>query len=272
MTKTKEIFHLLKENFPLHLVPEWDVTGPVVFLENRTESKILITTDLSNLVVQEAINKRYSLIISYHPPYLRPPRKFSYKEYPALLLTKLIQNNINLFVLHTSLDLEKDSLTENMLSFMENEILGWEIIDRVNENFGFGRICELHHEISLDSLIKRIKVFFYKNELATLKVAYPFEFDQNRKKEFQVKNIVCMCGTGASIIRKCKKPFQVILTGEMNYHDLLEFVSRGVVVILLGHSNSERHFLPTLTRKIRKLIKDTEIDYSKEDRSPTEYI
>ena len=125
MLTISEISTKLTSSFPLDYVDSWDNTGLVISCpSNQTAliSKILLTNDVTNAVIKEASKKNISLIISYHPLCIKPERTFTANAYPSNMIFNLIQNNISLFTLHTTLDISPDSMTESLLSFLNDNI------------------------------------------------------------------------------------------------------------------------------------------------------
>ena len=53
----------------------------------------------------------------------------------------------------------------------------------------------------------------------------------------------------------------VLITGEMSHHEILDCVEAGKAVILCGHCNSERHFLPKLQALLRIVLGGADYTY-----------
>jgi dinuclear metal center YbgI/SA1388 family protein len=63
-------------------------------------------------------------------------------------------------------------------------------------------------------------------------------------------------GSGASVLRACSPPPDLIFTGEMSHHEALAVTERGGCVITLFHSNSERGYLwSTMRSKLEEEVK-----------------
>lgn len=88
---------------------------------------------------------------------------------------------------------------------------------------------------------------------------------------------VC-AGSGGSILKGVKA--DLIITGELDHHSILDFVEQGQSVILTNHSNSERGYLPIYKDQIKEHFincgfTDNEIPkflISKCDKDPIEFI
>jgi dinuclear metal center YbgI/SA1388 family protein len=65
---------------------------------------VLLTVDVTEEVVQEALRKKANLIIAHHPLLFQPIRSVTHSDRNGRLVQKLIRHKINLLVLHTNLD------------------------------------------------------------------------------------------------------------------------------------------------------------------------
>jgi len=73
---------------------------------------ILLSLDLNIKVLNEAIKKNCNLIINHHPIFYNPLKNISLdKGYNALLIEKLIRNNISVYAAHTNLDFTRDGVS-----------------------------------------------------------------------------------------------------------------------------------------------------------------
>lgn len=73
-----EIVKQLQEIAPLKLAESWDNVGLLVEPNrNKIINNILLTIDLTEDVVQEAIDTKSELIISYHPNIFRPLKQIT---------------------------------------------------------------------------------------------------------------------------------------------------------------------------------------------------
>jgi GTP cyclohydrolase I len=67
-----ELAEIIEVRYPKSLAVEWDVVGFVTNNSNIEIDKILLTIDVTEEVVAEAIEKSIDLIISHHPLILDP--------------------------------------------------------------------------------------------------------------------------------------------------------------------------------------------------------
>ncbi|KAG8683645.1 NGG1 interacting factor [Ceratobasidium sp. 423] len=72
------------------------------------------------------------------------------------------------------------------------------------------------------------------------------------ESERSIRTIAICAGSGGSLLKGVKA--HAYLTGEMSHHEVLAAVAQGTSVILCGHSNTERPYLPTLQKKLQQAL------------------
>lgn len=123
-----EILRRLNEHVPLDLAEKWDNVGIITKPTQPVKVySVLLTIDLNEKVVEEAIKKRVQFIISYHPPIFAPIKKLNPDSHwmdKAIIMC--IEHRITVYSPHTALDAIKgginDWLISSFLSGGENKI------------------------------------------------------------------------------------------------------------------------------------------------------
>ena len=86
-----------------------------------------------------------------------------------------------------------------------------------------------------------------------------------------VRTIAVCAGSGGSVLGGVKA--DLIVTGEMSHHEVLDFVHKGVSVILADHSNTERGYLSVAKDKLEELLgSEVKILLSQVDRDPLQIV
>jgi len=102
--KIKEIITEIEKIAPLSFQETYDNSGiQVGNIDNETNS-VLITLDVTEYVVDEAINLKSSLIISHHPLIFNGIKKLTGKSTTERAIIKAIKNDITIYSCHTNLD------------------------------------------------------------------------------------------------------------------------------------------------------------------------
>lgn len=96
---------------------------------------------------------------------------------------------------------------------------------------------KLKDEISIREAIKKVKA---RLGIEHVRLA----LSPNHSLETKVLSFAVCAGSGFSIVSQAKS--DVIVTGEMSHHEVLDCIHEGSTVVLTEHSNSERGFLSTV--------------------------
>lgn len=104
MVQLKEITNFFEELAPLHLQESYDNAGLLVGSPDSEINSVLVTIDVTEEVVEEAIRKKAQLIIAHHPIIFSGLKKITGKTYVERTLLKAIKNDIAIYAVHTNLD------------------------------------------------------------------------------------------------------------------------------------------------------------------------
>lgn len=111
------VVRVLHRLFPTDLAEDWDNVGlllepsEVTFIET-----ILLTNDLTDKVMDEAITRGVNLIISYHPPLFRPFKSLRQDEWKNRIVVRCLENKIAVYSPHTSSDAMQGGVNDWLLS------------------------------------------------------------------------------------------------------------------------------------------------------------
>lgn len=101
----KQVVKRLEEYAPLQIACDWDNVGLLVepSSESRIE-RILVTNDLTEPVLNEAIEKNAQMIISYHPFIFNPLKRLTQADWKQRLIMRCIEKRIAVYSPHTTWD------------------------------------------------------------------------------------------------------------------------------------------------------------------------
>jgi putative NIF3 family GTP cyclohydrolase 1 type 2 len=88
----------------LEFAEDFDNVGLLVGNKKNNISKVLISHDCIESVVDEAIKLKCELIICFHPIIYSGLKKINTNTYVRRTVTKALKNDINIYAIHTSLD------------------------------------------------------------------------------------------------------------------------------------------------------------------------
>ncbi|MFA6872153.1 MAG: Nif3-like dinuclear metal center hexameric protein [Bacteroidaceae bacterium] len=102
--KIKEIVSALERFAPLPLQDGFDNSGLQIGITEMEATRALLCLDVTEAVIDEAINKGCNVIISHHPLIFKGYKSLTGKDYIERSIMKAIQHNIVLYAAHTNLD------------------------------------------------------------------------------------------------------------------------------------------------------------------------
>jgi len=254
--KLQRIIDTFENIAPLRLAEEWDNVGLLINpLKQSSVKKILLTIDLTEAVVDEALAEKADLIVSYHPILFRPVNRLNADNAYDRMVMKLIQKNIAVYSPHTALDAVIGGVNDWLADGVgEGDV---SVLQPIPEsNAGQGRLVELKKAVQIKTLAQRIKNHL---GLKTLRIASPAE-------NVPIKTVALCAGAGTDAFKGIRA--DCYLTGEMSHHNVLAAKLSGSHVILCEHTNTERGYLPSFAKILAKALPGIEITCSSEDADP----
>lgn len=100
----QQVIDFLEELAPLHYAEEFDNVGLLVGNKHTKITSVLVSHDTTEEIIDEAIEKKCNLIVSFHPIVFNGLKKINGNSYVEKVVIKAIQNNIAIFAIHTALD------------------------------------------------------------------------------------------------------------------------------------------------------------------------
>ncbi len=104
MVKIKDIAKIIEETAPLSIQESYDNSGLLIGDPDLEVSGILVCIDITEAVVNEAIDKKLNLIVSHHPLIFSGIKKLLGKTDQEKALIKAIKSDVSIYAAHTNLD------------------------------------------------------------------------------------------------------------------------------------------------------------------------
>lgn len=134
------------------------------------------------------------------------------------------------------------------------------LADRPMHDTGVGRCLCLSEPKSTADVVASLKTHL---GVSTLRVA------EGRGGPERHERVGLCPGAGGSLLDEAaSNGCTMFVTGEMRHHDVLAAVDRGITVILAGHTNTERGYLPHLRDRLAAAMPGCEFTVSTRDCTP----
>jgi dinuclear metal center YbgI/SA1388 family protein len=130
---------------------------------------------------------------------------------------------------------------------------------------GMGRVVSLARPAALNAIVERVKRHL---GLSHVRVAAA----NKHRTGARVACAAVSAGAGGALFESVAD-VDLLLTGEMRHHDVLDRNARGTSVVLCDHTNTERGYLPRLAARLETLAQGAlEVRVSERDRDPLEIV
>ena len=195
----------------------------------REIHSVLLTTDVTPDVVDEAVMRGCQLIVSHHPLLFHGLKQVCGQTPQARVVEKAIKNNIAIYSAHTNLDSVIGGINTRLadkLGLTDQKIL----VPSANIQTGLGVIGRLPKRVNYADFIGQIRRI-----LDCTYVRYT-----NPKKE-NIQTVALCGGSGAEFIENAiEQGADVYLTADCKYHDFQNADGR-IGLIDIDHWISEHH-------------------------------
>lgn len=246
--KVIELYNKLCEIIPTSLSCEWDRDGLESCPEPEREvGKVLISLDITNEVIDEAIENGVDVIISHHPIFFGGLGNMNALTFDGARAVKLAKNNIATMSFHTRLDALKDGVNDTLarrIGLTDIEVIG---------DDGIGRIGNLREEMNAVEYARFVKdaLSYGEGEREASVSLSP--------AGRQVKRVALVGGGGGDFIRMAaENGADTYVTGDMKYHELLSAGDFKVNLITAGHFFTEYPVCEFLERTIKEICPEAE--------------
>jgi dinuclear metal center YbgI/SA1388 family protein len=150
---------------------------------------------------------------------------------------------------------------ETLKEFHPYETPAYDIVELLPEpirKIGSGRRLVLDQPATITQLGDRLKA-----HLGRTRIRFTLVNDENQP----FTTIGVVPGSGGSLAKLAKgEGCELLITGEMTHHEILAARQSGLSILLAGHTNTERGYLPRLKSKLESLLSDAQIQLSTKDQ------
>ena len=219
----KELYEKLDKRIPESLSEPWDNDGLMCSPDTSQEvKKALLTLDVTEEIVDYAIERSYDLIISHHPLIFRPVSHISEDNHVARKLIKLINNGISVFSFHTRLDKVDGGVNDTLASR-----IGLSELQKFGEG-ELGRVGVLPRDLELDEFLDGVKTSL---RCDSLKFANGYNV---------VRKVALVGGDGKDfVLDAIKTGADTYISGRISYNLMEEAAELGINLIEAGHYATE---------------------------------
>lgn len=243
---SKKIIRMLEEMAPQKYAENWDSVGFQVGNEDTAIDKVMVTLEVTAAVVAEAEEKSVDLIIAHHPLIFKPVKSITENNPMGQMLRRLIRADIHVYVAHTNMDIAWGGLNDTLADLLDMErievLKPSETQNSEGPTIGLGRIGYLPEPLLLKDLASALKDSLHGGLLRY--VGNP---------ERSIRKVALCSGAGADLLGDAHRAgCDVLITGDVKYHEAREAEMLGIALIDGGHFETESTAISALADWIRE--------------------
>ncbi|MCR5134073.1 MAG: Nif3-like dinuclear metal center hexameric protein [Clostridiales bacterium] len=226
---------------------DWDNSGVQIRTDKEEIERVLVCLEVTPAVVEEAKEQEADLILSHHPLIFGGVDHLSADDVHEKMLLDLVTAGIDVFSAHITFD--KAPLGN---SFFLADLLGLEEIRPVDTADG-GDVLpmvtgDVHPAMNLQEL------FLHTADMMDLTRG---QIRAAGDPGMTVLKAAVCTGAGSEFMDEAKTAgCQVLITGDVKYHEAMRAKELGIGVIDAGHYGTEKYFAENFAAQLRDMAGD----------------
>lgn len=153
--KVQRIMGILSRIAPGRIAYDWDNCGIQVGDLNGEVERVMVTLDITEEVIDEAIDCEAGMIVSHHPLIFKGLKSIHSGTETGRIIFKAIKNNIAIYSAHTNLDIVAGGLNDYLAAkFDLKEVRSLDIVDTDNSYKLIVYVPEEHVENVKNAIFK----------------------------------------------------------------------------------------------------------------------
>ncbi|MEA1878651.1 MAG: Nif3-like dinuclear metal center hexameric protein [Bacteroidota bacterium] len=258
--KVKDIVGLIEEHAPVGIQEDFDNSGLLTGELDQEITGILVCLDVTDAVLDEAIDSGIQLIISHHPLIFKGIKNLVPTGMVNRILVKAIRHQIAIYSAHTNLDKVIPGVSSTLADQIELQNQQILVPDNNSTTIGMGVVGNLPAPMDEDDFLGMIKDRLNLNCI--------------RHTAFLGKPVSCVAvcgGSGSEFLDNAiSAGAEVFITGDFKYHQFFD-ADQKILIADIGHFESEVFALELLRDIVSKKFANFAVHLSKIDTNPIKY-
>ena len=233
--KIKDIILQFEEFAPLYLQDDWDNSGLQIGNINNELNSIVISLDFSLELVKYSIEIGANFIITHHPVFFDEIKSIEFNSNYGKAIELAIKNDVVVYSSHTCLDYVNDGVNEALARVINLYDTKPIIKHNLDENIGLGRYSKIDNTSAEDY------IRFIKNRISEDNIIVYGNLNRD------IDTVGVVGGSGSSAIKKAiELNIDILITGDIKYHNAEYAVENDLILIDLGHFITEKYIIESL--------------------------
>ncbi len=218
----------LNSVLPPHTAMQGDRVGLQLQSEVTNVERVMTTMEVTEEVVEEAMQRRVDCIVAFHPLIFSPLKAITSEERVGRIVTRLIKAGIALVSVHTIFDAHPHGTSTLLAKKLGLTVERPLVADEQEEGHGMGVIASSKNALPVSELLQSLSDICHS----------PVRFGNAEVSEVQY--IAILGGSGASFIDDALEAgVDAYITADLKYHDFHAVRDR-LLLIDPGHYEMEQ--------------------------------
>ncbi len=250
-----EVINIIESVAPLSIQEGWDNSGLQVGVKEAEVASVLLCTDITEAILDEAIQKSCQLIISHHPLLFHGLKTIQGATPTERCVMRAIQHGIVIYSSHTAMDCYLHGVSGRMAEKLG--IRDYTILAPTGEGVGLGVIGRLPQAVAFTDLLARVKTAF---------VAPVIRYTQPAKETVET---VALCGGAGSEFAETaiQAGADVYISADFKYHEFQQAAGR-IAIMDIGHFESEQYTKEIFQELLLQAAPQLQVILAEADCSP----
>lgn len=263
VTTVGMVYEFLQEKAPFELQEDFDNAGFLVGREGAAVSKILVSLDITEQVVQEAVDQGAQLIVAHHPVIFGGIKSMTDQTVVGRILLSLAEHGISAICAHTNLDAVEGGVNDALalrLGLTDIGQLKQTGVDSQGRAYGIGRVG-LVPEQHLYDFAMAVKRLLGANGIRLVDGGKPVHM-------VAVGGGACADFVSDALAQGC----DTFVTSDVKYHQFLEARALGLNLVDAGHFPTEDVVCPVLRNWLAKQFPHVSVSLSQRHAEVFSYL
>lgn len=236
MKTVGEVLAVLEAFAPYTLAESWDNCGMLVGDRTQTVDKVLCALDVTQAVVEEAVQVGAQLIVAHHPLIFTSMSRVTQDDATGRMVRAAIAANIAVICMHTNADCAQGGVNDALASVLElTNVVSME----AGENGCLGRVGDLQQSMQPQEFAAYVK---------TKLQAGGVRFVQGTRPITRVAVGGGACGK--MMDAACAKGADAFVIGDSSYDIMQRAQICGITLCDAGHFPTENPVVPVFAKII----------------------
>ncbi len=259
MTLLRDVMEALEAFAPLAWQEEWDNSGLQVGESHQPVRAVLLTLDVTESSIDQALEQGCDLIVSHHPLLFRGIRQVTDATPVERIVARALRRGIAIYSCHTNIDNAPGGVNVRLAERLGIRPEGPLVPSAHHPQVGAGRIGTLEEPLPLEAFLERTARLLGVGCL------------RHAGGGGLVRRVALCGGSGSEFIDTACRQADLYLTADLKYHDF-QRAAPDFALVDAGHYETEQQVLEIFSEQISKKIPTFAVRRGDSPSNPVNYF